>query len=318
MKLDDSNAAIYAAEHGLIKSVDGVRTEPLTGGVSCSAFRLWPHVGEPVVIKQALPQLRVEKEWFSDPARAHREALMLQLLHAELGPDHVPKLLFEDRGQAIVVMSSAPLDSENWKVQLLAGHLDMKVAEQVGRLLARMQKIPGDVVPEDLRDKTFFYQLRVDAYVLFIAAQHPEYATELRRLAAELMSATDSLTHADYTPKNLLVSQGRVIILDFEVGHIGHPAFDVASIANHLYLKSVRLPERSADYLKLIEVYLGGYLNELSADLPRDFWPVLGALMLARVLGKSPVEYLDERGKKVVVETGARLLNGTQGLDALK
>jgi hypothetical protein len=116
----------------------------------------------------------------------------------------------------------------------------------------------------------------------------------------------------------MLVSKGKVVILDYEVGHIGHPAFDVASVANHLFLKSVHLRDRRADFLQLIDDYLNGYLNQLGRELPRDFWPTLGALMLARVLGKSPAEYLNDQDKPVVVATGARLLAGAEGLDALK
>ena len=317
MNLDESNVAIYAAQQGLVASAAHTRIEPLTGGVSCSAFRLWPEGSEPIVIKQALPQLRVEKEWFSDPARAHREALLLQVLHQALGNEHIPRLLFEAQDNAIVAMTSAPLAAENWKAQLLDGNLDARIAAQVGHLLAQMQQIPLQRLDQELRDKSFFYQLRVDAYILFVAEHNSEYAVELRRLAGELMKAEDGLTHADYTPKNLLVSQGKVIILDFEVGHIGHPAFDVASIANHLYLKSTVRPAQRVEFLHLISSYLNGYMK-FAGVLPRDFWPMLGALMLARVLGKSPAEYLDEPAKKIVLSTGARLLNGAQGIEALK
>lgn len=318
MKLDETNAAAYAQDHGLLASAEHTRAEPLTGGVSCSAYRLWPEAGELVVIKQALPQLRVQKEWLSDPARAHREALLLQVLHKVLGPVHVPELLFEDQENSIVAMRSAPLDAENWKVQLLDGQLDRGVAEQVGQLLARMQAIPVHELPQELADKTFFYQLRVDAYILHVAQHYPEFSAELQRLARELMGAGDGLTHADYTPKNLLVSGGNVMILDYEVGHIGHPAFDVASIANHLFLKSVHLQNHNADFLSLIDAFLSGYMKETGADLPRDFWPMLGALILARVLGKSPVEYLREELKPALLQTGRHLLNGAEGLNSLK
>jgi thiamine kinase-like enzyme len=181
-----------------------------------------------------------------------------------------------------------------------------------------MQAIPVAEFPVDLLDKTFFYQLRVDAYLLHVAAHHPNSAAPLRRLAAELMDASDGLTHADFTPKNMLVSSGEVVLLDFEVGHIGHPAFDVASVVNHLFLKSLRSTPQQAGYLQLVEDFLGGYMKEADDGLPREFWPMLGALMLARVRGKSPVEYLNEDAKSNTIRIGEALLFGEEGVQSLK
>ena len=277
-------------------------------------FRLWPLRAEPIVIKQALNRLKVQKEWLADPARAHHEALILALLYLFLGSKHVPMLLLEDTEHHIIAMTSAPEEATNWKHDMLTRRVfDRGVARKCGELLGKIQSFPIDAsMPQDLHDKSFFHQLRVDAYILHLVPQFPALSETLTELAADLMAAKSCITHADFTPKNILVGPQGPIILDYEVAHYGHPAFDPASIVNHLYLKSRALPEHSAELMQLAEDFLEGYLSVVpGAALPPKFWTVLGALALARIHGKSPVEYLtDAHTKASVTRAGIALIEG--------
>jgi aminoglycoside phosphotransferase (APT) family kinase protein len=194
-------------------------------------------------------------------------------------------------------MASAPLDAKNWKTMMLAGDVRPALGRQCAELLSKLHVMKP---AEFLRDKTLFYQQRIEPYFEFTAKRNPDTATELAALANRLMSAEHSVAHGDYTPKNFLVTNGgSLILLDYEVVHIGWGEFDVASIVNHLTLKFIHLSNHAL--LETARQFLGEHRVQL---------PLLGALMLARVDGKSPVEYLRENEKRKVREVAKKLLRG--------
>src|SRR5580765_5990812 len=74
----------------------------LAGGISNRTVLLTRATGEAWVLKQALAKLRVKVDWFSDPARIHREALGLMHL-AQLAPaGTITPLAFEDESQHLL------------------------------------------------------------------------------------------------------------------------------------------------------------------------------------------------------------------------
>lgn len=319
LTIHSENVVDYAHRRGLLQGGDEARVERLAGGVSCEVLRLHPAGAPPFVIKQALPQLRVAAEWKSDPARMEHEVVVMRLAREALGAAHVPLVIDYDRENFTCAMESAPLDAVNWKQELLAGRVDRELGRQCGRLLAAFHAIrPTGEAEECLNDKSYFIQLRIEAYLQHSARNAPEVAPELHVLAEELTASRLCLTHADYTPKNFLVSQKTLILLDYEVSHVGHGVFDVASILNHLHLKRLRAPGCASE------------LNDTMSDFLREYrrcggvgagdeilWRMLGALMLARVVGKSPVEYLNEPQKREAVATGLALLKGQVGEEEL-
>jgi 5-methylthioribose kinase len=311
--LTAENAAEYAAGRGLVREARRVRVEELPGGVSCTTLRLHPQGADPVVIKQALAKLRVAADWRSDPARSRHEVLAIRFASHVLGPENVPHILDEDEPNHIFAMPSAALDAENWKQQMLAGHVSDDLARECADILGTVQGVAADaeILPQELRDKTFFRQLRLEAYFEASARAEPDVAAELHELVETMENAAFCFTHADYTPKNFLVSDGHLFLLDYEVAHIGHFAFDPASILNHLYLKSRKLPDLAPEFQRASQVFLGRYceLRHLPENEP-ILWRTLGALMLARVRGKSPVEYLAPPADVEIVETAKALLTG--------
>lgn len=320
MQLTKESVLAYVVKQGLLQNTEGTSVEFLTGGVSCAAFRLHPPSGRAIVVKQTLNRLRVSAEWFADPARSQREALFLELLHRRLGTARVPELLLNDPDNCIVAMTSAPLDATNWKSDLLHGKFERGVAAEVGSILGEMQSVPLKIVPGAMWDKRYFRQLRLEAYLKHVADKFAWANAGLLRLIHDLHQEESCLVHGDFTPKNLLVYGKGVIVLDFEVGHVGHPAFDVASIVNHLFLKSVRRADWAAEYLGLAQAFLDEYLRTSSRpELPTKFGQVLGGLMLARIHGKSPVEYLEAEQKRLVTNAGRGLLEmaGTPGLEEI-
>jgi 5-methylthioribose kinase len=282
----------------------------LGGGVSNTVL-LIEAPGERFVLKQSLGKLRVEQDWYSDRARILRECSALRKLARFLPRGSVPEVLFEDRENFLFAMTGAPPNAQTWKAQLLLGSVSEDVAGQAGGILGKM--IAGSWkdtgFEAEFGDQTVFDQLRIDPYYRATARRHPDLARHFVKLIAESGRRRFSLVHGDWSPKNLLVSDSRVMAIDFEVIHYGDPSFDAAFLLNHLLLKSFYRSEWRDRY----HAAAARFWSTLSDHLPPQadwFEPAtighLGALMLARVDGKSPAEYIRTEDLKQRVRAFAR------------
>jgi 5-methylthioribose kinase len=301
LDIEQPNAlAAYLRDGGRIGPDEPVRIRTLAGGVSNKTVLVERPSGEAWVLKQALPKLRVAVDWFSDPARIHREALGLKYLAELAPPGTITPLVFEDAGHHLLAMEAVPRPHENWKAMLLAGRVMEGHVDQFAGLLGAIHRHAteaGDRLREVFEDRSFFESLRIEPYYLFTASQVPEAADFLNALVADTRARRLTLVHGDYSPKNILVRDGRIILLDHEVIHWGDPAFDVGFALTHLVSKAHHLPNSRerliAAALRFCETY--------AIVLGPVFWDqnlaimagrhLLGCL-LARVAGRSPLEYL--------------------------
>ena len=303
--LEAGNAAEYLG-------LPAARITELGGGVSNTVL-LVESGGRRFVLKQALGKLRVQDDWFSDRERIFRESAAMRWLAPHVAAGAVPAILFEDHENGLFAMTAAPPEAQNWKSILLRGECDPAVAESVGRMLATLVS-KSWLDPECERtwgDQTVYDQLRLDPYYRTTAAQYPDLEPHFDRLIAESSARRVSLVHGDWSPKNFLVSPGAVMAIDFVVIHFGDPAFDSAFLLNHLLLKSFYRPESSREYgalaLRFWETYRAGLPAEChwieGATLDH-----LGCLLLARIDGKSPVEYIESPELRERVRHFARAL----------
>lgn len=292
---------------GLVRAVEPAVT-PLAGGVSCDIWRVEDE-GRIFAVKRALPKLRVEAEWFADVSRNRHEQDYLRYVGKFL-PYSVPKILLS--GPNFFAMEFLGDEYSNWKNLLFAGDLDPEVATAAGSTLGRIHRESWlDFAAERLFDTgLLFHALRIAPYLLAAADQHPDLAAKIHAESVRLASCKRSLVHGDYSPKNLMASQGRLIVLDCEVAWFGDPAFDLCFLVNHLLLKSLHQPKNADAFLRLINKALSAYRVELGEDkysmVSRDSPALLLCLLLARVDGKSPVEYLTDPEKKDFVRTFVR------------
>jgi len=186
-----------------------------------------------------------------------------------------------------------------WKSELLAGRVDVAAAAAVGELL-------GGIHAASARDATLadrfatddlFHQLRIDPYLLTIAKKHVDFADVLTALAKRTATTRLALVHGDVSPKNILLGPDGPVLLDAECAWFGDPAFDLAFCLNHLLIKRrvVRGAKEAlgASFDRLAERYLRQVDWESRDDLEARAATLLPALALARVDGKSPLEYLD-------------------------
>jgi 5-methylthioribose kinase len=295
----------YLRRSGRIGADECPRVRILAGGVSNRTVlverRAPAGPGEAWVLKQALPKLRVPVDWFSSPARIHREALGLRWLARLAPPGTITPLVFEDHDRHLLAMRAVPQPHENWKAMLLAGRLDGDHVAQFGRLLGTIHRAAyqqREQVAPAFDDRSFFESLRLEPYYGYTATQAPEAAPFLGALVEETRARRLTLVHGDYSPKNVLVHRGRLVLLDHEVIHFGDPAFDLGFSLTHLLSKAHHLPEHRDEFGAAARQYWQVYrralgpvpwADELEARAVRH---TLGCL-LGRVAGRSPLEYLD-------------------------
>jgi aminoglycoside phosphotransferase (APT) family kinase protein len=315
LDIEDSTALReYLVVIGRIGRDEPVTIRNLAGGVSNRTVlveRPASMGGEAWVLKQALPKLRVAVDWFCDPARIEREALGLRWLEKLAPPGTITPLVFEDPEHHLLAMAAVPQPHENLKDLLLAGKLNrttlQEYATQFGRLLGTIHNrsfLQRDELSTVFADRSFFEALRIEPYYTFTARQVPGSARFYRRLTDDTRGRLLTLVHGDYSPKNILVRDGRLVLLDHEVIHWGDPAFDVGFGLTHLLSKAHHLPERRDDLELAAFAYGSAYYNAIEEDprwthdLERPIIRHTLGCLLARACGRSPLEYLGDEERK--------------------
>ncbi len=311
--IDQTSAPGYLRSRGLLPP--GVQPEVQVLGWGVSNILLKVTWGQGcLVVKQSLPKLRVEDDWFADRSRIYRETECMQLLGRLLERGRVPQVLYQDRENYLFVMTCAPAHGALWKEQLLRGEVDISIAARVGSLLGRIHQQTHDdpAVRDQFIDHEPFVQLRIDPYHWTTARRHPDVAQEVQAEAQRMLEVKTALVHGDYSPKNVIVADGDVMLLDFEVVHYGNPVFDLAFCLNHLFLKSVFNRHIRKSYFQAVSSFWRGYTQAATFADPQELEVAtvrqLGCLMLARIDGKSPVEYIKDAPTKELVRGTAKVL----------
>jgi aminoglycoside phosphotransferase (APT) family kinase protein len=303
-------------DDGCVRSADA-RLSPLGGGVSSEIYLV--HDGDDrFVVKRALARLKVEVEWYADVARNRTEQQCLACV-ATILPGAVPAIRFADPDAGYFAMEYLGGDWANWKQLLLNGICDPAHARMAGRVLGEIHRQTED--RPELREKfdtsVNFHQLRTAPYLLTTGERHPALRDAFIREAQRLMETRECLVHGDFSPKNILIKDQRLILLDCEVAWYGDPSFDVAFLLNHFFLKGLYHAPRRPGLEAMIPAFWQSYCARRPASraiMERRVVQLLPLLMLARVDGKSPVEYLAAGRKEWVRRFVTRRLAGA-GVD---
>ncbi|MBI2191722.1 MAG: phosphotransferase [Planctomycetes bacterium] len=299
---DHPRLEAYLKSTGRVGIDEPLSFQDLAGGVSNRTVLVRRPTGEAWVVKQALPKLRVPVDWFSSPERVHREALGLRWLARMAPPGALPPFVFEDHEFHLLVMEAVPQPHENWKSVLLQGRIDSGHVEQFARLIGtihRMLPHSREEIACAFDDRTFFESLRLEPYYHFTASRLPEASHFLRCLAADTLTCRWTLVHGDYSPKNILLHRGRLILLDHEVIHFGDGGFDLGFSLTHFLSKAHHLAEQRQHFAEAARRYWTTYrltLGNVAApdDLERRAVRHTLGCLLARVAGRSTLEYLGE------------------------
>jgi aminoglycoside phosphotransferase (APT) family kinase protein len=301
------------ARLGLLRGGETPRFTRLTGGVSSDIWRVDLTWG-PVCVKRALPKLRVAQDWFAPVERNAYEAAWMRRA-AAVAPEAVPPLLGQDEAAGVLVMAHLdPASHRLWKADLHHGDADPDVARAVGNRLVRIHAATAndrDVAAAFATDQ-IFHDIRLEPYLVASARAHPDRADALNALVGTTARTNRALGHGDVSPKNILIGPHGPIFLDAECAWYGDPAFDLAFCLKHLLLKCLWTPRAARGFLRCFDVlakaYLAGVSWEPHGALERRTARLLPGLFLARVDGKSPVEYLTAEADKERVRRVARAL----------
>ena len=295
--------------------------QPLPGGVSSDIWRV-ELPSRTVCVKRALPRLRVAQVWEAPVERNRYERQWLQAARAAL-PSAAPDVIAWDDAAGLFAMEY--LDLPVWKKLLAEGHADAAFAARVGSSLAAIHAATANdrAVAGRFPTDAIFHAIRLEPYLLATAKVHAGVAKKLEDLARRTAATRHCLVHGDVSPKNILVAPAGPVFLDAECAWYGDPAFDLAFCLNHLFLKSVWVPTARDAFMACYDSLSSAYLEratwEPRAGIESRTATLLPGLLLARVDGKSPVEYLDSSSQSRVRRTAIELLGlGEKTLLGLK
>lgn len=288
----------FLRKHGLAGADEIPPATALSGGVSSDIWRVdlgSGPTGYSIVVKRALPRLRVEQLWEVPVERNRYERMWIETANA-IVPGVAPKVLAaDDTGCfAMQLLEGYPL----WKAELAAGRADREFAAKVGSCLARIHAATAgdkDCAAKFDTDRNF-HAIRLEPYLLAAGKVHVSLEKQLTELSERTARTRLALVHGDVSPKNILLGPDGPVFLDAECAWYGDPAFDLAFCLSHLLLKGIWVPVRRKAFLQcydvLAETYLAGVAWEPRAEIELRAATLLPGLLLARVDGKSPVEYL--------------------------
>jgi aminoglycoside phosphotransferase (APT) family kinase protein len=297
---------------GLAAGDEAVQAMPLAGGVSSGIYRVDLRSGS-YCVKQALPRLKVAKEWTVPVERVFAEIGYLCTV-AAIVPGHVPRVLGEDGASKSFVMAFLGPEYRNWKSELLAGRVDAATARATGDVLGRIHAATADdaALAQRFANDANFHALRLEPYLVETAREHPELADTLLALVERTANTRRVLVHGDVSPKNILLGPAGPVLLDAECAWYGDPAFDLAFCLNHFLLKAAHLPARSRELLQAFRAFGQAYWPHVRwedvAALEARVATLLPGLTLARIDGKSPVEYLEPPQRQSVRAVAIALL----------
>ena len=295
----------------LVTTDSPVALWPMSGGVSSDIWRVDGPSGT-FCVKRALARLKVAADWRAPVGRNRNEVAWFRTASA-IAPEAVPAILGDDPvGGAFAMTYLAPDRHPVWKSLLRDGAIEIATARAVGDVLGRIHDATADRpdVASTFATDAVFHAIRLEPYLEATGRAHPDLAGRFAGLVATTAATRRVLVHGDFSPKNLLVGPAGPVVLDAECAWFGDPAFDLAFVLNHLLLKGVWRPALRGRYLDAFSALVDGYRAHIRwepwTEVERRTAALLPALLLARIDGKSPVEYIATDRERDAVRAFAR------------
>ncbi|TWB87793.1 phosphotransferase family enzyme [Bradyrhizobium macuxiense] len=311
----------FLVANRLLQNVQQTTFIPLAGGVSSDIWKITTD-GRIFVVKRAREKLRVAQDWRAPTSRSRSEVEWF-IEAGRIVPGAAPTVIASDSRAGIVAMNYFhPVEYPNWKDELWAGRVSPDFASKVGSMLALIHASTAGLseLTGRVNDDQVFKALRIEPYLEATAQVNQDVSQSLLEIAASVLENKRALVHGDVSPKNILVGNRGPVFLDAECAWYGEPAFDLAFCLNHLLLKCLIVPLRHESLLACFDCLARHYFDnvgwEPKESLEARVSRLLPALLLARVDGKSPVEYLSNEDDKIrvrrfakrfIVEPSARL-----------
>ena len=287
------------------------KIEKLSGGVSSDIWKI-TNQNHIFCLKKAKKKLDVKEDWFVPIERNIYEYKWYNEVN-KLVPNIAPQVIYSDSKNFFFIMEyfdemKFPL----WKKELLKSKVNIKFSQSVAQNLSfiHLNSFNNNNLKSKFDTIKLFEDLRIDPYIRFTATIHDDIKNKLLDIANNLNNKKITLVHGDISPKNILINNDKPIFLDAECAWYGDPAFDFAFCINHLILKSIKLPKVKELLSKSFRILSDTYLMNVKWEDPKLFEKrtilILSALMLARIDGKSPVEYINSNYEKQFVRSFAK------------
>ncbi len=297
----------------LLENPDAVQFERLTGGISSDIWKVTTP-DQTFCVKRALPQLRVEEEWAVSVERNKFEVAWCHIAN-NIVSSSAPRILAHDESAKLCVMTY--LDPQNhklWKNELRDGRADLDMATLVGTRLCQIHRdcAGKSELERQFPQSTIFRDIRLSPYLEATADKHPDLAEQLFFLSERTANINQTLIHGDISPKNILLGPDGPVFLDAECACLGDPAFDLAFCLKHFLLKCLWTPSATEAFIASFTNMSAAYLQQVDWETVTAFEKraatLLPGLFLARVDGKSPVEYIIKEEDRDKVRRCARAL----------
>lgn len=309
----DPRLVDFLRASGLCPAGSDATWTPLTGGVSSDIWRV-DLPDRRLCVKCALPKLKVARDWHAPTARNTYEWAWIQFASAH-APGCTPQPLAHDRELGAFAMEFIPPDTHPvWKDQLLAGQVHIDSARRVARILGHLHSASTRLaeLPSRFDSDDIFYPIRLEPYLVATGELHSDLKSRLNQIADETLATHIALVHGDVSPKNILIGPRAPVFLDAECAWFGDPAFDLAFCLNHFLLKCIPQRAHTHRLLECFSIFTEAYLAQVDWEAPAELEAraarLLPALFLARIDGKSPVEYVSDEADRQRVRQAARPL----------
>ena len=296
---------------GLIADPAEASFEALTGGVSSDIWKVTTPE-RTFCVKRALARLKVAADWNAPVERNRYEVAWTRIAHV-IVPGAVPEILHHDAAEMFCAMTYLdPRDHRLWKSELRDGRADVADATEIGRRLGRIHAATANnpQVAAQFPRSDIFHAIRLEPYLEATATAHPDMREALFGLSRRTGDTRLVMIHGDVSPKNILLGPDGPVFLDAECACIGDPAFDLAFCLNHLLLKCLWNPATRSGFFACFEGMTQAYLAEVNwepaAAVEQRAASLLPGLFLARIDGKSPVEYIQSETDRDCVRRCAR------------
>lgn len=300
----------FLLKSGLKSASEEAIYKPLTGGVSSDIYRV-ELPGRLICVKRALAKLKVSADWQAPVSRNVYEWNWISFV-AQHFPSAVPKPLAHDASSGVFAMEFLAGDEYPlWKTALLHGSVDRKAAEATGQRMGQIHSVSARTsgLPQKFDSGPNFYALRLEPYLVATAVKHPFVSDRLAELVRRTAETRLALVHGDVSPKNILLGKNGPVFLDAECAWFGDPAFDLAFCLNHLLLKKIVVGKAASHLASSFSALTAAYMDQVDWEdrdaLEARAASLLPALFLARVDGKSPVEYITDECQRETVRKAA-------------
>lgn len=271
----------------------------LSGGISSEIYKV-ALADKTICVKLALPTLKNDPDWHVPVIRSAAEAEWIKLANS-IKSHTAPQLLGYDHTAKLIAMDYLdPRLYPNWKEQLRDGNIEPRMARDTAKTLVTLHNFTAgdsDIAARFANDEVFF-AIRLEAYFLITGSRIPDVMEPMRSLVETTRNSKCALVHGDVSPKNILLGRDGPIFLDAECAWYGEPAFDAAFCLTHFLMKCLWRPHWSKKYLECFYEFSKSYLTEAAwldqTELEARIIRLLVGMLLARVVGRSPVEYVTE------------------------